>query len=72
MQREEIEAGARAIVDTVTMASAARGASHGDVVAMASIAFVEIIGQAAGPKGAAEFFRDLADQIEADHVKRIG
>lgn len=71
MKREEIEAGARAIVDTVTIASAAQGASHGDVVAMASMAFVEIIGQASGPKGAAAFFRDLADQIEADHVQRL-
>lgn len=71
MNREHIEAGAIAIADTIRAATAARGISQGDALAMSAVAIVEIVGQATGPRGAARFFRDLADQIERDHVQRM-
>ena len=71
MNQPEIEAGASAIIDIIRGAMTVHGISERDAVAMSAMAIVEIIGQAAGPKGAAEFFRDLADQIEADHVERL-
>lgn len=71
MTRDQINAGASAIVDAIRLGTAAKGIGKGDMLAMASVAIVEIVGQAAGPRGAAQFFRDLADQIEADHVRRL-
>lgn len=71
MNRDQITNGASAIVDTIRLGTAAKGIGKGDMLAMSAVAIVEIVGQAAGPRGAAQFFRDLADQIEADHVKRI-
>ncbi len=71
MNQPEIEAGASAIIDIIESAMTVHGISKRDALAMSAMAIVEIIGQAAGPKGAAEFFRDLADQIEADHVERL-
>lgn len=71
MTKEAITAGASAIVDVIRIATAKQGIDPRDVVAMSAVAMVEIVGQAAGPRGAAKFFRDLADQIERDHVQRL-
>lgn len=71
MNKSEIEAGASAIIDIIRGATTVHGISERDAMAMSALAIVEIVGQAAGPIGAAKFFRDLADQIEADHVQRL-
>lgn len=71
MTQDQITTGASAIVDIIRSATTVHGITEGEALAMSAVAIVEIVGQAAGPRGAAQFFRDLAEQIEADHVRRL-
>lgn len=71
MNDEQLTAGAHALSESIRLAARRRGLADAEAFAMASIAFVEIMGQARGPLGLVDFLRDLADQIEADNRRMV-
>lgn len=71
LNEEHITEGARAIVDSIRLAAQRRGIGDSEAFAMASVAFVEMIGSARGPHGLVDYLRDLADEIEADNLRKL-
>lgn len=71
LTNEQINAGARALTQSIRLAARRRGLADTEAFAMASVAFVEIMGKARGPHGLVDFLRDLADQIEADNLRKV-
>ena len=45
--------------------------SNGDLIAVAAVAFNELLCRAVGPTQAIAFYRDQADGMEAEHTARM-
>jgi hypothetical protein len=46
--------------------------SNGDLIAVTLLAFNELLCRSVGPTQAVAFYRDHADGLEAEHLKRAG
>ena len=68
---EHLTVAAEALAESIRTAARRRGLGDAEAFAVASIAFVEIMGEARGPHGLVDFLRDLADQVEADNLLRV-
>lgn len=71
MTGEQINIAAASLVDNLKGAAQRKGLSQGDLIAVSSVAMVEIIGEVTGPVGLVTHLRDLADEIERNNGERI-
>jgi hypothetical protein len=71
MTDAQLTVAASAVLDTIRIVGRSRRMTDGEIITMASIAFVEMIGNASGPHGLVTFLRDLADKIEADNRQKV-
>lgn len=67
---ELAEDGGAQLLKALRQLQARREWSDGDLIAVCTIAFTELVARAVGPVRTAEFFRGHGDELAKEHLRR--